>query len=248
MSNVICPYCDSVVSETPWEIYDVESSDAQIAFCDDCGQYFHVSFERVLDSYTCQMTDEEQEKLQESAKQKEAERLAELQIPRIKTREYTCQMTDEEQEKLQESAKQKEAERLAELQIPRIKTREYTCDEWVEKGKKLFGDDRNKWTFVCPACGNVQTIKDFDNIGCVSELAWCHCIGRHDGINMNTVMGQGKPCNYTANGLFYIGHTIVITVDADGTTHNVGVFDYYGDDHEYETPEEVQARLALHRK
>lgn len=32
-----------------------------------------------------------------------------------------------------------------------------TEEEWLEKGHELYGEDREKWEFVCPLCGHVQS-------------------------------------------------------------------------------------------
>lgn len=41
---------------------------------------------------------------------------------------------------------------------------EKSFNEWDSEGKRLFGNDRTKWKFVCPSCGNVQSVKDFSRL------------------------------------------------------------------------------------
>lgn len=85
---------------------------------------------------------------------------------------------------------------------------EFTRDEWFAEGKRRFGDDFKEWLFVCPACGNVQAIKDFEAFkdqGANPDSARLVCIGRFRGANKNAGLdGTGNrkgPCNYTSGGL-----------------------------------------------
>lgn len=87
-----------------------------------------------------------------------------------------------------------------------------TKQEWQAKGEKLFGPNTMDWRFVCPACGNVASIRDFHaykDKGAKADSATCNCIGRYDG-HINVVMGTAKPCNYAGYGLFNLCPVIVV--------------------------------------
>jgi len=89
---------------------------------------------------------------------------------------------------------------------------------WMERGTRLFGEDKMKWRFVCPACGNIAAVEDFrkykDN-GAEPDKATCNCIGRFDGEHGHVVMGTAKPCNYTGYGLFNLCPVMVIDGDKE---------------------------------
>lgn len=108
--------------------------------------------------------------------------------------------------------------------------KEYTIDEWRAKGKSLFGEDVKKWSFKCPACGNVASVQDFINVGLSKEsacnAAYQECIGRYTGAGAPT--GQ-QPCNWSAYGLFgTLGNGAV--VNHDGKQIEVFRFDKQDDD------------------
>ena len=86
--------------------------------------------------------------------------------------------------------------------------KEITRDEWLYEGRKLFGDDVNKWKFVCPKCGNIFSAKEFVDAGATVNDAYSCCIGRYV---------KDKGCNWSAFGLFDI-----CTVHVDG----IPVFDF----------------------
>lgn len=79
----------------------------------------------------------------------------------------------------------------------------YLYEDWVTELKKRFGDDPKKWQFVCPSCGNIQTIQDFIdyNIENPEGKVYYNCIGRYV---------QGKGCDWTLGGLLKIHSTVVI--------------------------------------
>lgn len=91
--------------------------------------------------------------------------------------------------------------------------------EWTAKGRELFGDDKENWLFVCPACGNVEGIvtarRDHQD---VKGKGWSpaeECIGRYT-TKVN--------CDWAAYGLFR-GPLIVIAED-DG--REIPAFDFAG--------------------
>ena len=90
--------------------------------------------------------------------------------------------------------------------------------EWLDRGIVLFGPDMDGWCFVCPSCGNVQSVASI--LAVAPELArddvkswiYCDCQGRH-------VEGG---CNWTLGGLLRIHRLEVVT--ADGSV--VPVFEF----------------------
>lgn len=91
--------------------------------------------------------------------------------------------------------------------------------DWIAQGKQLFGDDTKEWKFRCPACGNVQTLVDFEKVGAEPQLAYQECIGRklptcarHFGSTPGTD-GKKSPCDYAAFGLFRLGGTQIVLAD-----------------------------------
>lgn len=78
-----------------------------------------------------------------------------------------------------------------------------TLDEWEKEGEQLYGKVRLDWRFRCPACGYVQTGREFKAAGLDPNLAYQHCASRHD-------LGGSKTCKWTINGLLRVGGRYVI--------------------------------------
>lgn len=78
--------------------------------------------------------------------------------------------------------------------------KQMTHEEWLTEGERLFGADIMKWQFVCPACGNIQTMKDFKALGADPQLVYQSCIGRHHKPMAKLVKGK-QPCDWAAYGL-----------------------------------------------
>ena len=91
-------------------------------------------------------------------------------------------------------------------------------EDWLEKGKNLFGKDFKKWRFKCPACGTVQTIKDFIDVGVEHEKIQAYigffCIGRFT---------DKKGCDWTLGGLLRIHRVEVVR---ENITVPVPVFEF----------------------
>lgn len=51
--------------------------------------------------------------------------------------------------------------------------------DWTKSLSDSFGKDFNTWTFVCPLCGHVQSIKDFVSKGYPPIMAFTQCMGRY---------------------------------------------------------------------
>jgi len=99
-----------------------------------------------------------------------------------------------------------------------------SCDEWIQEGAKLFGEDRKKWRFKCPSCGNIQSYEDFEKLGIEhpENYAYFSCIGRFLKNSKGTIYNNLKPCNYTNGGLFCLAKLSV--KDEKGKPHPVFEF------------------------
>jgi hypothetical protein len=99
----------------------------------------------------------------------------------------------------------------------------YTHDDWLAEGRKLFGEDRLRWKFICPSCGHVASVKEWKEAGASEGEVAFSCIGRHLGANGdNTFKRNGGPCNYAGGGL--IGLNPVKVILSDGKSQLV--FDF----------------------
>ena len=91
--------------------------------------------------------------------------------------------------------------------------------DFLEKGMRLFGEDRKKWKFTCCNCGNTQSIEDFEKIGISASEAggyvYFSCIGRFIPDSKGTMSNQIKPCNYTVGGLFNLAKVCIVTPDGE---------------------------------
>lgn len=78
-----------------------------------------------------------------------------------------------------------------------------TLDEWVKEGESLFGKDKLDWKFKCPACGHIQSMREFKNAGLDPELAYVNCASRHG-------LGGKKDCKWTIGGFLIVGGRYVV--------------------------------------
>lgn len=78
-----------------------------------------------------------------------------------------------------------------------------TLAEWLAEGERLYGKEKLDWRFRCPACGHVQTIRQFKEAGLNPELAYLHCASRHH-------LGGKANCKWTIGGLLRVGGRYVI--------------------------------------
>jgi hypothetical protein len=101
-----------------------------------------------------------------------------------------------------------------------------THDEWLAEGERRFGGDVRDWKFVCPVCGEVQSIRDFEEKTKLKReeirtVIAFSCIGRWTEGPSNE-MGSGKrPCNYAGGGLFRLNP---VAVEHEGQTLHVFAF------------------------
>lgn len=79
--------------------------------------------------------------------------------------------------------------------------------DWLKELRSRFGEDDEEWKFVCPSCGHVQSVADFNAIGVDGNKAYYECISRYKYIDGKT---NKKACKYTLCGLFVLDHDTVI--------------------------------------
>lgn len=103
-----------------------------------------------------------------------------------------------------------------------------TFDAWIAEGEQLYGQDRDAWQFVCPSCGNVQSIADFKRLPRFPadvdprNVANYSCIGRWAGAGHVPMLSGKRPCNYAGGGLFGLNPQKVTT--PDGVAHQLFAF------------------------
>jgi hypothetical protein len=101
-----------------------------------------------------------------------------------------------------------------------------THADWLAEGERLFGPDARDWRFVCPSCGHVQTVRDFEAAGVSQDTIYkvigFSCIGRFTGAEGAFNREKWKPCNYTSGGLFVINKRAVRHEDG----HITPAFDF----------------------
>ena len=75
--------------------------------------------------------------------------------------------------------------------------------DWVARGKELYGPDMLDWQFVCPACGHVQTLREFHEVGIDPDYGVANCASRFG-------IGGSPTCKWTTGGLLRLGGYYVI--------------------------------------
>jgi len=93
---------------------------------------------------------------------------------------------------------------------PETSTIYNSVEEWIAEAERRFGSCPSKWTFMCPVCGHVQKVADFQEFkdqGATPESALKSCLGRYLPVDKHReAFGKrnkpSQPCNYAAWGLF----------------------------------------------
>lgn len=88
----------------------------------------------------------------------------------------------------------------------------YTAAQWLEEGKRRFGAETAQWRFVCPSCGHVASVKDWQDAGAEEGEVAFSCVGRHLP-NPRHLGGKPGPCNYAGGGLFQLNPIYVMHED-----------------------------------
>lgn len=82
-------------------------------------------------------------------------------------------------------------------------------EEWCKEATARFGPDPKGWRFVCPVCGHVASIAEWDARD-GSDGAAFSCIGRWMP-SSREAFGQGPgPCNYAGGGLVRLNPVTVV--------------------------------------
>lgn len=86
---------------------------------------------------------------------------------------------------------------------PHVPPRRVSHALWLEEGRARFGPDPDRWAFVCPVCGHIQTIAQLRAAG-APEGTWAFsCIGRSlPKATEAFTRGKPGPCTYAGGGLF----------------------------------------------
>lgn len=92
--------------------------------------------------------------------------------------------------------------------------RTVTLEEYLTEAEKLFGPDKKQWKFICPGCGHIASVHDYENAGAPEGAIGFSCIGRFLNHCRDWLSGSGPgPCNYTQGGLFGISPVKVVIDD-----------------------------------
>lgn len=78
--------------------------------------------------------------------------------------------------------------------------------DWLKEGCRLYGPDMLDWRLKCPACGHVQTVREFKEKGVYEDNAFTCCASRFG-------LGGEPDCRWTTGGLLHIGGVYVIRPD-----------------------------------
>ena len=97
-----------------------------------------------------------------------------------------------------------------------------TKELWEAKGRELFGDDQKDWVFVCPACGNEEsvTMVNRDHAADLQRLREADYRVEQECINRHLAPDQ---CNWCAYGLFR--GPVIVDI---GEGKDTAAFDFQG--------------------
>jgi hypothetical protein len=103
---------------------------------------------------------------------------------------------------VEDAAKPTKAEEKKKIKMTAIT--KMTNAEWQGEGIRRFGEDRMQWKFICPSCGAVMSVQDYQDAGAPEGAVAFNCIGRYTGA-ARTILSPGEgPCNYAGGGLFQL--------------------------------------------
>ena len=94
----------------------------------------------------------------------------------------------------------------------------YSHKEWAREARRRFGTAVNDWKFVCPSCGHVTRVRDWQEAGAPEEAIAFSCVGRWTSTKKEMMETPDGPCNYAGGGLFLLNPVLV---DIKGKTHAV---------------------------
>lgn len=96
-----------------------------------------------------------------------------------------------------------------------------TKQEWLAEGTRRFGPDQRDWRFVCPVCGYVVSVRDYEKAGAPIGAVAFSCLGRWLPKCAEAFSGKPGPCSYAGGGLFRINPQ---EVEDGGTTRKIFAF------------------------
>lgn len=99
-----------------------------------------------------------------------------------------------------------------------------TLEEWQAEGRKRFGPDPTLWQFICPSCGQVQSMLDWVSYGCPARAVDINiafnCVGTqvrrtYSGAEVVDFMEptRGYGCVYIGAGLWRVSPVTVTIGD-----------------------------------
>jgi hypothetical protein len=101
--------------------------------------------------------------------------------------------------------------------------REISYADWWSEGVTKFGGNFMEWRFVCPACGHVARVLDWQAANAPEAAAAFSCVGRWLQNPRDAFVKGNGPCNYAGGGLFALNPVKVVF--PDGVTRNA--FEFY---------------------
>lgn len=98
--------------------------------------------------------------------------------------------------------------------------------DWAAEGERRFGKDHLGWRFVCPACGHVAAVRDWQEAGAPEGAIAFSCVGRYLPTAREAFDRSGPgPCNYAGGGLIGLNPVVVlIPYTANGKAKRAAVF------------------------
>ncbi|MBN1535216.1 MAG: hypothetical protein JW908_00685 [Anaerolineales bacterium] len=80
-----------------------------------------------------------------------------------------------------------------------------TLEQYTAEAEAIFGSDKMNWKFVCPACGYVASVKEYQEAGAPEGAVGFLCVGRWKGAKRRAFGDTGDgPCDYAGGGLIGI--------------------------------------------
>lgn len=94
-----------------------------------------------------------------------------------------------------------------------------THAELGAEAKRRFGENMLDWKFVCPVCGHIAAVKDWQAAGAPNAAAAYSCVGRWSKQRRESFPIKGstkmvdRPCDYAGGGFFALNPQPVLMPD-----------------------------------
>ncbi|MFA5922348.1 MAG: VVA0879 family protein [Methylococcaceae bacterium] len=83
--------------------------------------------------------------------------------------------------------------------------RKTTIHAYYDEAIALFGENTQNWKFVCPVCGHITSVADYQDAGAPEGAIAFSCVGRWTSATQ-TIFDDSSdktgPCDYSGGGLF----------------------------------------------